>query len=844
MATTARQPKPNRKGPPEPANRVRAPAWSSPGPRASPTFSPGATPVRLPNGPQSASPAAFPPLGHANGAPSPAPTRPDKDDRVLAQLSGLTGTTITLSTKTNVRYEGSVLSTNAEGDTTGVTLRDVKDLTVPGAPLRDTLFIAATNIDQWSSGPADAKLTNGDTFKTDTDISQKTGRRERELQAWQPHPDDPSAPSASASTSNSAAPPARTTDDETFGSGSQGASWDQFAVNERLFGVRAQFDEEAYTTRLDRSAPDFKERERQAAKIASEILSSSTSNTHIAEERTQNFVGVAEGANEEDKYGAVVRSANAYVPPGARKGPLPSTNGTAKSPPDIPKVAVNAPDGSAVPAAEKEAGSAQPAADAVPAFRDFVSSEKDRLMKKKQALMKNEMDKRLADLVKFSQNFKLNKPIPDDLVPILAKDEDKQRQIREKSTKDAESSHARAIGATTLTTTASPTVARAVPSAAAAGPATAKVAPELTRQALSKSGTIPPAAQKNATVPSKPGEPPKGRISMVIQSIPPFRGKRVSTAGHSATSSSTQGAARASLNTNVAAQQGGHSPLSPGAANRLNVNASSFRPNVKQFSPPGGSPRLNGTPSSSASPKTKPADSASSVSPVPAPPNPFFGTRTIKKTPPVHIKDDFNPFKHGKVPDAKQVPWTWPYTGKRYMQLFPPPQMQPQPQSPHMQHPGPPQPPPQPTYEEESAAQAATRGYVYAYPPYGYPQQMQMIPGMGPPPPGAYIPGPPAFMQPMAYPMPPPNAMYPSTPMGQMQPYGMPPPPPGAYPPPNGAGPRPSMPPTPIPSHAHPYYHQSPQLQHAVPYQMMMPPPGPHGYDQAQAPPVQMGGHA
>ena len=36
-------------------------------------------------------------------------------------------------------------------------------------------------------------------------------------------------------------------------------------------------------------------------------------------------------------------------------------------------------------------------------------------------------------------------------------------------------------------------------------------------------------------------------------------------------------------------------------------------------------------------------------------------------------------------------------------------------------------------------------------------------------------------------------------------------PPPGAYPAPNGGGPRPSMPPTPIPSHAHPYYAQSPQ---------------------------------
>jgi hypothetical protein len=126
-----------------------------------------------------------------------------------------------------------------------------------------------------------------------------------------------------------------------------------------------------------------------------------------------------------------------------------------------------------------------------------------------------------------------------------------------------------------------------------------------------------------------------------------------------------------------------------------------------------------------------------------------------------------------------------------------------------------------------------------------------MMPGMAPPPPGAYIPGP--FVQPMPYPptMPPPNgesvptrlflrlslilsrsshvrittdgsdATYVpkfrlliswmlnacSAPQAYMQA-----PPPGQYPPPpNGAGPRPSMPPTPIPAHAHPYYHQSPQ---------------------------------
>lgn len=46
----------------------------------------------------------------------------------------------------------------------------------------------------------------------------------------------------------------------------------------------------------------------------------------------------------------------------------------------------------------------------MPAFRNWVSSEKERLTKKKQAIMKNEADKRLAELVKFSQSFKVRLP--------------------------------------------------------------------------------------------------------------------------------------------------------------------------------------------------------------------------------------------------------------------------------------------------------------------------------------------------------------------------------------------------------------------------------------------------
>ncbi|KAI0787704.1 hypothetical protein C8Q74DRAFT_1366536 [Fomes fomentarius] len=828
MATAARQSKPPRKGP-DPARR---PAWT--GPRASPTFSPAPANARLPNGNQQPPSGAFPPL--ANGARA-NPSIPDPSHaRILAQISGLTGTTVTISTKTNSRLEGVVLSTNAEGDTTGVTLKDVKEVSNPGAPLRETFFIAATNIQDWSSGPADAKIPNGaDSFKTDTDISKTAGRRERELQVWQSDGTDSSAPPAA---------PSATKDEVTFGLGANGSSWDQFAVNEKLFGVKAGFDEDAYTTKLDRNAPDFKEKERKAAQIANEILNSAVNNVHVAEERVMNLTNDGSAVNEEDKYGAVVRGANAYVPPGARKSGAAVTTTTPPTKTEVPKVAVNAPDGTAVstttsstPSASKvpspapsTSSTAKQPADAVPAFRNFVSTEKDRLLKKKQALMKSEMDKRLSDLVNFSKSFKLNKPIPEDLVPILAKDEGKQKAIKEKSTRDAEDARARAIGVSSTLTAPG---ARPAAAGSKGGADTARTAAVKSSGTSGTSNTM----HKTATVPSKPSEQAK-KISMVIQPIPPFKGRR-STTTPAAPVPQQAGAASAIAN---GAPKPAASPLSPTAQNRLNVNASSFRPNanVKPFSP-GGSPNPNGASASSTGKQSE------NVSPQ-GPPNPFFGTRVIKKTPPVHVKDDFNPFKHHKVIEAAQVAPTWPYNGKRYMQMFPPIQVQPQQQSPPMAPPGPPPPMPPATYEEDPNA-AAARGYVYAYPPYGYPGQMvpQMMPGMGPPPPGAYMPGP--YMQPMPYHMPPPNAMYPSTPMGQMPPpQYMPPPPPGSYPPPpNGAGPRPSMPPTPIPSHAHPYYHhQSPQLQHAVPYPMMMPPPGPpHPYDpNAQPPPVQMGGHA
>jgi len=71
--------------------------------------------------------------------------------------------------------------------------------------------------------------------------------RERDLQAWV----------ASGDITTSAH---GLGDDDTFGPGANdNTSWDQFSANKTLFGVKASFDEDVYTTKLDRSAPDFKE---------------------------------------------------------------------------------------------------------------------------------------------------------------------------------------------------------------------------------------------------------------------------------------------------------------------------------------------------------------------------------------------------------------------------------------------------------------------------------------------------------------------------------------------------------------------------------------------------------
>jgi hypothetical protein len=230
------------------------------------------------------------------------------------------------------------------------------------------------------------------------------------------------------------------------------------------------------------------------------------------------------------------------------------------------------------------------------------------------------MDKRMAELVKFSKDFKvcvssslstpklildrqLNKPIPEDLVPILAKDQEKQRAIKEKASKDAASSQARAIGASNPTTasrgvavagaknsdsTRKP-ITQALGSKIASNNAQASIT-AANAQKMASAAAASAAAAAAATAAAKPAEGTSSKkISMVIQTIPPFKGKDKSKQDSNAittTSSTPVTANGAPTNPTQKTPRNSASPAivpaSPNTiANRLNVNASSFRPNPK-----------------------------------------------------------------------------------------------------------------------------------------------------------------------------------------------------------------------------------------------------------------------
>ncbi|KAJ3129349.1 hypothetical protein HK098_001761 [Nowakowskiella sp. JEL0407] len=172
---------------------------------------------------------------------------------------------------------------------------------------RDLVSISATAV----------QTADKEVFATDTSISSFSGEiRERPLQKWADDIDaswDNSISNTSQSSSLLA-----TTLLPLSSSSSESHQWDQFEVNEKLFGVKSDFKEELYTTTLDKSGADYKLRELEAIKVAREIERMPSNIIHVMEERGQK---VETDGDEEALYSSVARSS-----------PTPSTPLTSNTP--------------------------------------------------------------------------------------------------------------------------------------------------------------------------------------------------------------------------------------------------------------------------------------------------------------------------------------------------------------------------------------------------------------------------------------------------------------------------------------------------------------------------------
>ncbi|EKD16985.1 LsmAD domain-containing protein [Drepanopeziza brunnea f. sp. 'multigermtubi' MB_m1] len=339
-------------------------------------------------------------------------------------------------------------------------------------------------------GGAGKSGQNGKGF-TDTAIS--SGNRvqgERTLQRWVP--DVPADTTGSLESASRMKP-------------SGGAGWDQFAENERLFGMKTDYDENIYTTTIDKSHPQYKQRLADAERKAREIERSVPNNAHVAEERIVDNLGPEEngGLDEEDKYSGVRRkqdfppltsSSNKYTPP-ARRAPTgqstvkgapvdpaiissqlvrpdkpvtekakaadvpksskpeiaipPTTTDSSHSATPEPKVpATNTPSSSSRTASPQVKVDGVPNAtatverDVASAFKNFAAHQRKTVESARTARARNDKEIKLNDLKKFADSFKLKTPVPSDLVPIIAKDPAKQKEIQEKAKRNAEENKA------------------------------------------------------------------------------------------------------------------------------------------------------------------------------------------------------------------------------------------------------------------------------------------------------------------------------------------------------------------------------------------------------------------
>ena len=503
-------------------------------------------------------------------------------------------------------------------DTVDLDVRDVMPITAQ--PMQNGTDHPSCDIS--SNTKRLAGSINASSFRTDNEISGRDPSmpRERELQRWDGGADTSIDMSLDAS-------------------GATG--WDQFAVNEAKYGVSTTYDEDIYTTQIDRDDPRYKQLEANAARIARDIEGSAPANAHIAEERQQNASRADGGMDEEEKYSGVrrdtsalpKRATGAYIPPSQR--PItntPTVHGAPFDPAIIsssiarpgastergleePKVAdteavaqLKTPPSEAISKDVKSAGPAttqqtpakrteNSAEDhvrgAADSFKQFANNEKLRLrlaQEQKRSAQRQEKNVKLNDLKKFAANFKLHSRIPDDLVPILAKDADKQQEIQRKADEAAKEEETKttdreldktSIGAASPAPSATSSIAGA---AAQAGKVDASHVPfnQHSRAARMSGSTRQPQPIPGPHLSSPRSNVGDASNRAYANIFPPRSGIQPLPRELRIPTGPAQGA--------VPMDAG---PLSPGAATRLNAGAKAFefRPAAHAFTPTTPSPQ-------------------------------------------------------------------------------------------------------------------------------------------------------------------------------------------------------------------------------------------------------------
>ncbi|MFQ6647353.1 hypothetical protein Gotur_021943 [Gossypium turneri] len=230
-------------------------------------------------------------------------------DRLVYLTTCLIGHPVEVHVKSGSIYTGIFHATDAENDF-GIILkmaRLIKDGTLCGykattefvskapskiliIPDKELVQIIAKDVavtrDGFASEPQNEKHQE---ILIDSAISQSRHVEvERELEPWVPGEDDLQCPEL-----------------ENIFDGPWNRNWDQFETNQKLFGVKSTFNEELYTTKLERG-PQTRELEKEAMRIAREIEGEGTQDLHLAEERGVDLHDDFD-IDEEMRYSSVYR---------------------------------------------------------------------------------------------------------------------------------------------------------------------------------------------------------------------------------------------------------------------------------------------------------------------------------------------------------------------------------------------------------------------------------------------------------------------------------------------------------------------------------------------------------